>query len=154
MFGEWSLVRIKGRGKSNRGTEWLLLKHRDEFANDKVDVTEVAPRDRAISNKLLEDIGGENVWESNRKAATKRAPTLATVWRSHQVVESSSRRVGSISTTRRLVGSTPRRLDRHLEQPPLGIEARVLQRRRKLEPPTSSTSLSCGSSSPATYSIK
>ncbi len=76
MFGEWALVRIKGRGKSDRGNEWLLLKHRDEFANEKVDVTEVAPRS-IISNKLVEEVGGENVWQSNRKAGSRRAPTLA-----------------------------------------------------------------------------
>ena len=76
MFGEWALVRIKGRGKSDRGNEWLLLKHRDEFANETVDVTEVAPRS-IISNKLVEEVGGENVWQSNRKAASRKAPTLA-----------------------------------------------------------------------------
>ena len=76
MFGEWALVRIKGRGRSDRGNEWLLLKHRDEFANEKVDVTKVAPRS-VVSNKLVEEVGGENVWESNRKAAARKAPTLA-----------------------------------------------------------------------------
>ncbi len=84
MFGEWALVKIGGRassgkssGKSSdKGNEWLLLKHRDEFANDKVDVTEVAPRS-VVSNVLVEEVGGENVWESNRKAASRKAPTLA-----------------------------------------------------------------------------
>jgi bifunctional non-homologous end joining protein LigD len=75
MFGEWALVKIKGRstGKDN---EWLLLKHRDAYANDKVDVTEVAPRS-VVSNLLVEEIGPENVWISNRKAAPRKVPTLA-----------------------------------------------------------------------------
>jgi bifunctional non-homologous end joining protein LigD len=77
MFGEWALVRIKGRGKSDRGNEWLLLKHRDPFANEQVDVTEVAPRS-VVSNKLVEEMGGGKVWQSNRKAASaKKVPTLA-----------------------------------------------------------------------------
>ena len=76
MFGEWALVKIHGKSKSDRGNEWLLLKHRDEFANEKVDVTEVAPRS-VVSNQTVEEIGGENVWESNRKAAPRKAPTLA-----------------------------------------------------------------------------
>jgi bifunctional non-homologous end joining protein LigD len=75
MFGEWALVRIHGR--SPKGNEWLLLKHRDEFANADVDVTALAPRS-IISNLDVDDIGGERTWESNRKAASKRAPTLAT----------------------------------------------------------------------------
>lgn len=75
MFGEWALVKIKGRstGKDN---EWLLLKHRDAYANDKVDVTEVAPRS-VMSNLLVEEVGPENVWISNRKAAARKVPTLA-----------------------------------------------------------------------------
>ena len=76
MFGEWALVRIKGKSSSDKGNEWLLLKHRDAFANEKVDVTKVAPRS-VVSNKLVEEVGGENVWESNRKASSRKAPTLA-----------------------------------------------------------------------------
>ncbi len=74
MFGEWALVKIHGR--SPKGNEWLLLKHRDQFANPDVDVTAVAPRS-IISNLDVEEIGEERTWESNRKAASKRAPTLA-----------------------------------------------------------------------------
>jgi bifunctional non-homologous end joining protein LigD len=77
MFGEWALVRIRGKGKSDRGNEWLLLKHRDEFANEAVDVTKVAPRS-VVSQKLVEEIGSENVWISNRSAAgSKGRPTMA-----------------------------------------------------------------------------
>lgn len=75
MFGEWALVRIHGRTKSDRGNEWLLLKHRDGFANEEVDVTEVAPRS-VVSNLLVEEIGPENIWVSNRKS-TRKATTLA-----------------------------------------------------------------------------
>ena len=74
MFGEWALVRIKGR--SPKGNEWLLLKHRDEFANADVDVTALAPRS-VVSNRKVEEVGGERIWQSNRKAAVRGAPTLA-----------------------------------------------------------------------------
>src|SRR3982751_3873179 len=74
MFGEWALVKIRGR--SPKGNEWLLLKHRDQYANEKVDVTEFAPRS-VVSNKTVEEIGPENVWISNRPAAGRGAPTLA-----------------------------------------------------------------------------
>jgi bifunctional non-homologous end joining protein LigD len=87
MFGEWALVKIHGRGRSERGNEWLLIKHRDEFASDKVDITKVAPRS-VVSNLTVEEIGPENVWISNRKAASRKAPTLAT-----KLAEKPSRRV-------------------------------------------------------------
>lgn len=76
MFGEWALVRIRGKSKSDRGNEWLLLKHRDEFANEDVDVTKIAPRS-VVSDRTVENVGGENVWQSNRKASSRKAPTLA-----------------------------------------------------------------------------
>lgn len=75
MFGEWALVRIQSHAKSDRGNEWLLLKHRDGFANEDVDVTDVAPRS-IVSNLLVEEVGPENVWVSNRKSSRK-ATTLA-----------------------------------------------------------------------------
>ena len=76
MFGEWALVKIRGKSSSDKGNEWLLLKHRDEFANEKVDVTKIAPRS-VVSNKTVDEVGGENVWQSNRKASSRKAPTLA-----------------------------------------------------------------------------
>lgn len=81
MFGEWSLVKIHGQasspGKSaDKDNAWLLLKHRDEFASETVDVTAIAPRS-VVSNRLVEDVSSENVWVSNRAAAPRKAPTLA-----------------------------------------------------------------------------
>jgi bifunctional non-homologous end joining protein LigD len=76
MFGEWALVKIHGKAGS-KGNEWLLLKHRDPFANEEIDITEVAPRS-VVSNNLVEEVSGDNIWESNRKTASKKAPTLAT----------------------------------------------------------------------------
>jgi bifunctional non-homologous end joining protein LigD len=78
MFGEWALVKIRGR--SPKGNEWLLLKHRDEFANQKIDVTEVAPQS-IVSGKTVEEIGdSRNFWQSNRPASSRRAPTVADRW--------------------------------------------------------------------------
>jgi bifunctional non-homologous end joining protein LigD len=74
MFGEWALVKIKGR--SPKGNEWLLLKHRDGYANGEIDVTEVAPQS-VISGKTVEEIGDStNFWQSNRPASS-RTRTLA-----------------------------------------------------------------------------
>jgi bifunctional non-homologous end joining protein LigD len=77
MFGEWALVRISGRGRTGgKGNEWLLLKHRDEFANDKIDITEVAPRS-VVSNKLVDEVSPKNVWISNRGSTGSGTPTVA-----------------------------------------------------------------------------
>lgn len=76
MFGEWALVKIHDKPGS-KGNEWLLLKHRDQYANGEIDVTEVAPRS-VVSNALVEEVSGDNIWESNRKTTSRKAPTLAT----------------------------------------------------------------------------
>lgn len=80
MFGEWALVKIRGKGssgvKGEKGNEWLLLKHRDEFANEKVDVTRIAPRS-VVSNRTIDEVSPENVWQSNRKASSRKVPTVA-----------------------------------------------------------------------------
>jgi bifunctional non-homologous end joining protein LigD len=91
MFGEWALVRIGGRKRSDKGNEWLLLKHRDEFANEDVEVTKVAPRS-VVSNLLVEEIGGENIWQSNRKAASKKVRTVADESTSRRVVKSARKK--------------------------------------------------------------
>ena len=75
MFGEWALVKIKGR--SPKGNEWLLLKHRDGYASAEVDVTELAPQS-VVSGKTVEQIGDStNFWQSNRPASGRGTPTLA-----------------------------------------------------------------------------
>jgi bifunctional non-homologous end joining protein LigD len=75
MFGEWALVRIGGRRKESKGNEWLLFKHRDEFANDKVDVTQVAPLS-VVSGRSVEEVNPRSVWVSNRQSS-RGVPTLA-----------------------------------------------------------------------------
>ena len=74
MFGEWALVKIHGR--SAKQNEWLLLKHRDEYANEKIDVTAVAPQS-VVSGRFVEEVDASRTWKSNRQASVKGAPTLA-----------------------------------------------------------------------------
>jgi bifunctional non-homologous end joining protein LigD len=74
LLGEWALVRIKGR--SPKGNEWLLLKHRDQFAAPNFDVTEFAPNS-VISNRSVDELDGDRIWKSNRAASSRKAPTLA-----------------------------------------------------------------------------
>jgi bifunctional non-homologous end joining protein LigD len=99
MFGEWALVKIKGR-YGDKGNEWLLLKHRDEFANDKIDITEVAPRS-IISNRLVDDVDPKNQWQSNRtskSAGVTLADKLAAEEKAEQKKEKPKRRAAKSPT--------------------------------------------------------
>jgi len=127
MFGEWALVKMHGR--SPKGNEWLLLKHRDEWANDKVDVTEFAPRS-VISNKLVEDVSSERTWQSNRPASGKKAPTIAsklTKAKTTAKKTSSKKRAPSRSPAAPSRAASSRSRRSRAGSPP---EARPTQRRR------------------------
>jgi len=77
LKGEWALVRI-ARGKSAKGNEWLLLKHRDQYAVADFEITEEAPRS-VVSNLTVEGVNPLKKWQSNRTAVTskKKPATLA-----------------------------------------------------------------------------
>jgi len=71
LKGEFALVRTKGRGDNS----WLLIKHRDRYANDKP----VTDKERSVlSKKTLEQIAGSPTsrqWSSNRKTASAKPST-------------------------------------------------------------------------------
>jgi bifunctional non-homologous end joining protein LigD len=107
MFGEWALVKIRGR--SPKGNEWLLLKHRDQFANPNIDVTEVAPRS-VVSNLDVDEIGAERTWQSNRPATGRRAPTLASriATEQQEKKKATTKRPTAASSKRRAPAGQPR----------------------------------------------
>jgi bifunctional non-homologous end joining protein LigD len=90
MLGGWVLVRMRGNGER---AQWLLIKHRDEFASTKVDVVEMVDTSVA-TGRSMEEIahpkGRGRVWNSNRgdgdapikktgaKKSAKRATTRKT----------------------------------------------------------------------------
>lgn len=74
LFGEWALVRTARPG--GKGNEWLLMKHRDEFASENFDVTAYAPLS-IVSGEDVDELSGAREWQSNRRAISRRAPTLA-----------------------------------------------------------------------------
>lgn len=74
LFGEWALVRTARPG--GKGNEWLLMKHRDEFASENFDVTAYAPLS-IVSGEDVDELTGAREWQSNRRASSRRAPTLA-----------------------------------------------------------------------------
>ena len=70
MFGGWVLVRMR-RDAAGRA-QWLLIKHRDEFASADVDVTSVA-KTSVATGRTMEQIAkrSRRVWRSGREAADR-----------------------------------------------------------------------------------
>src|SRR3979490_1774017 len=101
LHGSWVLVRMKGDRYGGKRTNWLLIKHRDEFAKEG-DATQFVDEDRSVaSGRTLKQIaegkgkapkpfmlakGGKTkadaVWHSNRgDAAEARAKGKASIAR-------------------------------------------------------------------------
>lgn len=75
LIGGWVLVRMKRPGAR---AQWLLIKHRDEYATAKLDVTEQV-QTSVTTGRTMDEIasGRSRVWHSNRdeKAAVgKKSP--------------------------------------------------------------------------------
>src|SRR3979411_64953 len=68
LHGSYALIRMKfARDKSSSKPQWLLIKHRDEFASDQDVVAENMTS--VETNRTMEEIasGKSKVWRSNRE---------------------------------------------------------------------------------------
>jgi bifunctional non-homologous end joining protein LigD len=71
LKGSWALVRTKGAGWSPGGADrsWLLIKHRDEWADD-VDIATFAPLSVKSEGDFADILSRDNpaIWQSQRPA--------------------------------------------------------------------------------------
>jgi bifunctional non-homologous end joining protein LigD len=75
LKGEFALVHIKSRRPDSKGTEWLLIKHRDEYVQADYDIEKYDYS--ALTKRTLKQIAGDAgsaEWESNKSASTGRTP--------------------------------------------------------------------------------
>lgn len=72
LNGSFVLAKMRSRRPGSKGTEWLLIKHRDEFVASGFDISRL---DRsALSGRTLEEIAndeGSAEWQSDRAAAVR-----------------------------------------------------------------------------------
>jgi bifunctional non-homologous end joining protein LigD len=75
MLGNWVLVRTRRVGTRQ---QWLLIKHRDEFASAKIDVVGKAITS-VTTDRTMDQIanGRSRVWRADRKAATPKKKAAA-----------------------------------------------------------------------------
>ena len=73
LNGEFVLAHMRSRRPGSKGTEWLLIKKKDEFMQPGFDVETLDHS--ALSGRTLAEIGGDEdsaEWESNRKAPVRK----------------------------------------------------------------------------------
>jgi bifunctional non-homologous end joining protein LigD len=70
LKGSFALIHIRSRRSGNKGTEWLLIKHRDAYAQEPYDIDEYDYS--ALTKRTLDQIAddaGAREWKSSRPAA-------------------------------------------------------------------------------------
>lgn len=68
LNGDFVLARMRSRRPGSKGTEWLLIKKRDEFAQDSFDANSDDLNHSVLTQRTLDEIGGDNrskIWQSN-----------------------------------------------------------------------------------------
>jgi bifunctional non-homologous end joining protein LigD len=79
LRGSYALVRTRGKGGDDR-SQWLLIKHRDDFAGEGDEITEEFTTSVA-TGRSMEEIasgkGGGRVWRSNRADSDPEEPKPA-----------------------------------------------------------------------------
>ena len=75
LKGEFVLARMRSSRPGSKGTEWLLIKKKDEFAQPGFDANDNKLDDSVLTHRTLDEIAGDAgsaEWQSNRKAATRK----------------------------------------------------------------------------------
>jgi bifunctional non-homologous end joining protein LigD len=103
LKGSWVLVRMRHDRSGGKRTNWLLIKHRDEFARDAGEA--VLDKDRSVaSGRSMEQIAaGKGRAPRPFMSGNKRARDPAAVWHSNKA-ETKKRRPAALRAT-----SEPRR---------------------------------------------
>jgi bifunctional non-homologous end joining protein LigD len=72
LKGEFALVHIKSRRPDSKGTEWLLIKHRDAYVQEDYDIDQYDYS--VLTKRTLKEIAGDvgsAEWESSKKASIR-----------------------------------------------------------------------------------
>lgn len=94
LKGGFVLAHMRSRRPGSKGNEWLLIKHRDEYAVPGLEINHY--NTSVLTGRSMEEIAGDEgsaEWESNRKAAVSKKST----WLADSLakVQSRRRRAGS-----------------------------------------------------------
>lgn len=121
LHGSWVLVRMRNRGDEKR-TNWLLIKHRDEYASEGEDI--LAEDKSVASGRAMDQIAGgkgrapkpfmlakgkgkaDAVWQSNRVEETK-GRTVKPAPRAALKISKTAKKKATTATTAKKVSEMP-----------------------------------------------
>ena len=92
LKGEFALVHIKSRRPDSKGTEWLLIKHKDEYVQPGYDIDQYDYS--VLTKRSMTEIAGDAgsaEWLSSRKA-TSRGRSSKNDWLADSIAKADARR--------------------------------------------------------------
>jgi bifunctional non-homologous end joining protein LigD len=114
LKGEWVLVRMKGDRFGGKRTNWLLIKHRDQYSKDDDGEAVLADKHSVASGRTLEDIAAGRGRSPTPFMMTKQTAKAGAVWNSKEGLAADERakapsRKSTRKTTSNGGGTTTRR---------------------------------------------
>ena len=91
LHGSWVLVRMKHDRMGTKRTNWLLIKHRDEFAGDGTEAMMAEDRSVASSRPMAEIAAGRGRAPRPFMLSPDHAPTADAVWNSKEGLAAEAR---------------------------------------------------------------
>jgi len=105
LKGEFALVHIKSRRPDSKGTEWLLIKHKDAYVEPSYDIDQYDWS--VLTKRSLREIAGDAgsaEWESSRKASAHGASSKND-WLAESIAKADAKKEKTHSSKRRLSGA-------------------------------------------------
>ena len=94
LKGEFALVHIKSRRPNSKGTEWLLIKHKDEYVQPGYDIDQYDHS--VLTDRSLKEIAGDQgsaEWLSSRKVS--RGGSAKNDWLADAIAKADAKRAKS-----------------------------------------------------------
>ena len=91
LKGEWVLVRMKGDRFGGKRTNWLLIKHRDDYSRDGDDEGVLANDRSVASGRVLDEIAAGKGRAPKPFMMSKQTATAAAVWNSNKGLAAEAR---------------------------------------------------------------
>jgi bifunctional non-homologous end joining protein LigD len=107
LNGDFALIHMRSRKPGNKGTEWLLIKHRDANVVEGYDIDQY---DRsALTGRTMDEIAedaGSAEWESNRTSATAGVPKKND-WLADSIAKADQKKANVASPAAKATASSP-----------------------------------------------
>ena len=107
LKGDFALVHIKSRRPGTKGTEWLLIKHRDAYVQPGYDIDQYDYS--VLTKRSMDEIAGDAgsaEWKSSRKV-TSAGVSKKNDWLADSIAKADAKRVKAAKKSATVKNSTP-----------------------------------------------